>query len=153
MRTLITTVIIIALTGAASAQTQPTRPSAWVTPPSVVHTFETSPLARCYGSTFNPTSSCYSGNHFPYYSAVPLEPLGTLEKRQEVDTGKLDEQDVKQRMKDKGYDVTGLQKDSRGIWRGAAKLKDGRHVHVTLDLAGNIYSDLAPPVNIWIRDQ
>jgi len=44
-----------------------------------------SPLSRCY-SSLNPTSPCYSGNRFPYYSAVPLEPLSTPEKKEQVDT-------------------------------------------------------------------
>jgi hypothetical protein len=45
----------------------------------------------------------------------------------------------------KGYaNVSGLQKDDRGIWRGNATMKDGRSVVVIFDLEGNIYSELNP---------
>jgi hypothetical protein len=43
-----------------------------------------------------------------------------------------------------------LEKDGRGIWRGKATIKDGRPVNVTLDLEGNIYSDLS---RLYIRIQ
>ena len=50
---------------------------------------------------------------------------------------------AKSRIEAKGYvNITGLEKDSRGIWRGKGNLQDGRLVHVTLDLEGNIYSEL-----------
>ena len=151
MRILIPIAAMTLLAGPASSQTQPTRPTAWAVLPTLP-TFQTSPLSPCY-SSLNPTSPCYSGNRYPYYSAVLLEPLNTPVSREEVDISQLSEQDVKQRMKAKGYEVTSLEKDSRGIWRGPAKLKDGRRVQVTLDLAGNIYSKLATPVSIWFRDE
>jgi hypothetical protein len=56
------------------------------------------------------------------------------------------------RIEAKGYlDVSGLEKDSRGIWRGNATIKDGRPVDVTLDLEGNIYSKLSSRFYIRIR--
>jgi hypothetical protein len=82
---------------------------------------------------------------------VPLEPLASPSDKEAVDVSQLSEQEVKQRMKSKGYEVAKLEKDGRGIWRGDATLKDGRRVQVTLDLEGNIYSKLVTPVNIWIR--
>jgi hypothetical protein len=56
----------------------------------------------------------------------------------------LDDGQAKLRIEAKGYlDVAGLQKDSHGIWRGKATIKGGRPVGVTLDLEGNIYSELS----------
>jgi hypothetical protein len=53
----------------------------------------------------------------------------------------LDEDQVKLRIEGKGYsNVSGLQKDNHGIWRGKAIMNDGSPVTVTLDLEGNIYS-------------
>lgn len=38
----------------------------------------------------------------------------------------------------KGYtDVTALQKDNDGVWRGMA-MKDGQQVHVSVDYQGNV---------------
>ena len=140
MRTLIAMAATIFLSGPASAQTQPTQPSAWATLPTLHSAWPTSALSRCY-SSLNPTSPCYSGNRFPYYSAVPLEPLTTPIRKEEVDISQLNEQEVKSRMKVKGYEeVAELQKDSRGVWRGQATMKDGKPVKVILDLEGNIYS-------------
>ena len=82
---------------------------------------------------------------------MPLEPLTSPSDKEVVDVSQLNEQEVKQRMKAKGYEVAELHKDGRGIWRGDSTLKDGRRVQVTLDLEGNIYSKLVTPVNIWIR--
>jgi len=56
----------------------------------------------------------------------------------------LSEDEAKQRIEAKGYlNVSNLEKDSRGIWRGKATLEDGRPVDVTLDLEGNIFSTLS----------
>jgi hypothetical protein len=65
----------------------------------------------------------------------------------------LNENQSKAKIEAKGYSqVSGLQKDSRGIWRGNAVLKDGRSVVVILDLEGNIYSELSPRITIRPRD-
>jgi hypothetical protein len=54
----------------------------------------------------------------------------------------LDDEQAKSRIEAKGYlNVSKLQKDAHGIWRGNASLKDGRAVEVVLDLEGNIYSE------------
>jgi hypothetical protein len=59
----------------------------------------------------------------------------------------LDEDQAKLAVEAKGYsNLSGLQKDRHGIWRGNAILKDGRPVAVVLDREGNIYS-----VRITIR--
>ena len=151
MRTLIAAAAMILVSGLASAQTQPTRPSAWATMPTLPSAFPTSALSPCY-SSLNPTSPCYSGTAFLYYSAVPLEPLSTPPPREMLNVGQLSEQEVKLRMKAKGYDeVADLQKDHRGIWRGKTSLKDGRPAKVVLDLDGNIHSELIPSVDIRIR--
>ena len=56
----------------------------------------------------------------------------------------LNEDQAKLRIEAKGYrDVSKLEKGPRGIWRGKATLEDGRAVYVTLDLEGNIYSELS----------
>ena len=83
---------------------------------------------------------------------MPLEsPKTTNSKTASEGANNLDEDQAKSRIEAKGYsNVSGLEKDSRGIWRGKGNLKDGRSVYVTLDLAGNIYSELDRTV-IWIR--
>jgi len=45
---------------------------------------------------------------------------------------------AKSRIESNGYtNVSGLQKDAQGIWRGTAS-KDGRSVTVSLDFQGNV---------------
>jgi len=75
---------------------------------------------------------------------MPLEsPKTTNSKTASEGANSLDEDQAKLRIEAKGYsNVSGLEKDSRGIWRGKGNLKDGRSVYVTLDLEGNIYSEL-----------
>jgi hypothetical protein len=138
----------------AFAQTQPTRPSAYATFPTMPSALATSPLNPC-SSGFNRTSPCYSGSNYPSYSAVPTfefsREQGSIPKPK--DASSIDELEVKQRIEAKGYSkISGLQKDSRGIWRGNATLKDGRRVQVTFDLEGNIYSEVVPSVEIWFRN-
>ena len=56
----------------------------------------------------------------------------------------FNEDQAKLQIEAKGYlDVSKLERDRRGIWRGKATLEDGRPVYVTLDLEGNIYSELS----------
>jgi len=154
---------LAAFTGtSAFAQTQPTRPTAYATAPTMPSAFATAPLNPCYPSFgrneswnpdftthrwaySNPNSPCYSGTSYPSYSAVPpLEfPKTTNSKTASEGANNLDEDQAKLRIEAKGYsNVSGLEKDSRGIWRGKGNLKDGRSVYVTLDLEGNIYSEL-----------
>jgi hypothetical protein len=75
---------------------------------------------------------------------MPLEsPKTTTSKTASEGANSLDEDQAKLRIEGKGYsNISGLEKDSRGIWRGKGNLKDGRSVYVTLDLEGNIYSEL-----------
>jgi hypothetical protein len=75
---------------------------------------------------------------------MPLElPKTTNSKTASEGANSLDEDQAKLRIEAKGYsNISGLEKDSHGIWRGNARLKDGRSVDVTLDLEGNIYSEL-----------
>jgi hypothetical protein len=143
MRILVSAAVVLSMATSALAQTQRTAPSAYATAPTMPSAFATSAINPCY-SSFNPTSRCYSGTRYPSYSAVePFEfPKGN--SKSEFEGGNsLDEDQAKARIEAKGYlDVSGLQKDGRGIWRGKASLKDGRPVYVTLDLEGNIYSEL-----------
>ena len=49
--------------------------------------------------------------------------------------------EAKSRIGGKGYtQVSGLKKDSNGVWRGTA-MKDGQPVHVSVDYQGNVNTD------------
>ena len=148
MRILIVPAIAALITTSAFAQTQPTRPSAYPTAPTMPSAWATTSINPCR-SPFNPTSPCYSGTIYPSYSAVPpFEfPGMTNSKTASEGADSLDEDQAKLRIEAKGYsNVSGLQKDSHGIWRGKGNLQDGRSVYVTLDLEGNIYSELSRTV-------
>jgi Peptidase propeptide and YPEB domain len=160
MRSLIGAVVVVSMTGLAFAQTQPTRPSAYRTFPTMRSAWATAPLSPCYGrgrrhrwSSFNPTSPCYTGTPYPVYSAIePFEFPNPINRTALPGSASLDEDQAKLRIEAKGYlDVSGLEKDSRGIWRGNATIKDGRRVDVTLDLEGNIYSEWSSRLYIRIR--
>jgi hypothetical protein len=163
MQILLVAAIAASITTSAFAQTQPTRPTAYATAPTMPSAFATAPLNPCnpsfgrnqfWSSDFtthqrwaysNPNSSCYSGTSYPSYSAVmPLEsPKTTNSKAASEGANSLDEDQAKLRIEAKGYsNISRLEKDGRGIWRGKASLKDGRSVYVILDLEGNIYSEL-----------
>ena len=141
MRNVVTAAVVISITGPTTAQTQRTYPSAYATLPSLQSAFPTSSLNPCR-SSINPTSPCYSGTQYPAYSAVPAEIFGVQKpKLAALGANQLSEAEAKSLIKEKGYlEISDLQKDRRGIWRGSAKLKDGRPVEVILDLDGNIYS-------------
>ncbi len=163
MRILGMAAVAASISTSAFAQTQPTRPTAYATAPTMPSAFATGALSPCNWSFgrnqswnsdfttrqrwtyFNPNSPCYSGTIYPSYSAVtPLE-LPNKKNSEKASEGadSLDADQAKSRIEAKGYsNVSGLQKDSHGIWRGNATLKDGRPVDVTLDLEGNIYSEL-----------
>jgi len=149
MRILIVAGIAASMTGPAFAQTQPTRPTAYATAPTMRLAFPTAAINPCY-SSFNPTSPCYTGNKYPYYSAItPTEILNTPNRQTTPGADSLNEDQAKLRIEAKGYlNVSGLQKDDRGIWRGKATMKEGRSVSVILDLDGNIYSEWAPSIVI-----
>lgn len=146
MRIVILAAIAGSIATSAVAQTQPTRPSAYPTAPTMPSAFATSSLNPCRAhSSFNPTSPCYSGNVFPTYSALPPLEFNTktISKSASEGANSLSEDQAKSRIEAKGYlNISGLEQDNRGIWRGKADLKDGRPVFVTLDLEGNIYSEL-----------
>jgi hypothetical protein len=141
MRILIAAAFFASMTGLpAFAQTQPTRPSAYATTPTLPSAFATAALSPCYPhASFNPTSSCYTGTRYSSYSA--LEP-SEFPNREGLPGGEsLDETQARLRIEAKGYsNVSGLQKDNHGIWRGRAIMKDSTPVTVILDLEGNIYS-------------
>ena len=126
----------------AFAQTQPTRPSAYPTAPTMHSAFATAALNPCYPySSYNPTSSCYTGTRYPSYSATGFEFSKTTNKEALPGAESLDEAQARLRIEAKGYsNLSRLQKDNRGIWRCRATMKDGSPVTVTLDLQGNIYS-------------
>jgi hypothetical protein len=153
------------IAGPAFAQTQPTRPSAFPTGPTVPSAFATAALSPCYPSRryfgyfdvaparrgyFDPDSPCYSGTIYPAYSAVtPFEFPKPSPKSEVPGSESLNAGEAKSRIEAKGYlEISGLEKDSRGIWRGKGTMKDGRPVNVTLDLEGNIYSTLS---RLYIR--
>lgn len=146
MRALILAVTLIAIVEPAFAQTQPTHQSAWATPSSKQSAFATASLNPCYPSTrtsYNPSSPCYSGGPYLSYSATLVQPLSSAKpKTLAPGANELNEGEAKSRIKDKGYtEISDLKQDPRGVWRGRARLKDGRQVAVVLDLDGNIYSE------------
>jgi hypothetical protein len=145
--------VVVSMTAAAFAQTQPTRPSAYATFPTLP-TFPTAALGPCYPySSFNPTSSCYTGTPYRSYSAVePFEFHNPTNRPALPGSASLDGDQAKLRIEAKGYlNVSRLEKDSRGIWRGNATMKDGRPVEVTFDLEGNVYSEKRSRLVIRIR--
>ena len=153
MRSLIAAAVVASIIVPAFAQTQPTRPSAYPTFPTMRSAFPTAALSPCpRDSSFNPTSPCYSGTPYPSYSAVaPFEFPNPTNRPALPGSASLDEDQAKLRIEAKGYlNVSRLEKDSRGIWRSKATMKDGRPVDVTLDLDGNIYSELS---RLYIRIQ
>jgi hypothetical protein len=153
---LIVMVAATSMVAPAFAQTQPTRPSAYPTMPTFPSAFATAPLNPCYSlrrsdiwlsprrwGFFDPASPCYSGTIYPSFSAVaPSEfPKRPSPKAETLGSESLDKDQAKSLIEGKGYlDVSNLEKDRRGIWRGKATMEDGRSVDVTLDLEGNIYS-------------
>jgi hypothetical protein len=133
------------------AQTQPTQPSAYPTFPTTTSAFPTAPLNPCYAySSFNPTSPCYTGTPYPSYTAIEPFAFPRTTNRQAVPgPADLDEDHVRSQIEAKGYkNISGLQKDTHGIWRGRGTTGDGRAVSVVLDLEGNIYSE---PSRLYIR--
>lgn len=142
MRILIIAVISASIPGTLFAQTQPTAPSSFASLASLPSAYPTSAISPCY-SSLNPTSPCYSGTQYLSYSAItPPESDRTISRDTSLGAKQLNEDQARSRFEAKGYaDVSGLQRDSRGIWRGKATMKDGRSVFVILDLEGNIYSE------------
>jgi hypothetical protein len=127
----------------AFGQTQPTRPSAFATFPTLPE-LPTAPLSPCYrDSSFNRTSSCYTGTPYPSYSAAEPSAFPNARNRDSSPRAvNLDAAQARSLIEGKGYsNISGLQKDSRGIWRGKGEMENGRPVEVTLDLDGNIYSE------------
>jgi hypothetical protein len=149
MRILIVAGVVVSMAGPAFAQTQPTRPSAYATSPTIRSAFPTAAINPCY-SSFNPTSPCYTGNMYPAYSAIaPADVPSRTDGQTLQGASSFNEDQAKLRIEAKGYlNVSGLQKDNHGIWRGEATMKDGRPVAVILDLEGNIYSEWAPLIVI-----
>src|SRR5271156_6834718 len=108
----------------------------------------TAPLSPCYPSFrhgrfrnsdftahrqrgyFNPAAPCYSGTIYASYSAVtPFELPKPKAKSPRSD--ELDQDEARSQIEGKGYlDVSSLEKDRRGIWRGKATMNDGRSVGV-----------------------
>ena len=160
MRPIVAATVAASMIVPAFAQTQPTRSSAYPTFPTMRFAWATAPLNPCYGrgrthrwSSFNPTSPCYSGTPYPSYSAFePFEFPNQVYRTTLPGSASLDKDQAKLRIEAKGYlDVSGLEKDGRGIWRGKATMKDGRRVDVTLDLEGNIYSEWRSRLYIRIK--
>jgi hypothetical protein len=161
------TMLVTSIAVPAFAQTLPTAPSAYPTMPTFPSAFATAPLSPCFPSYryfqravsrgyvgrlpgyFNPESPCYSGTIYPAYSAVAPSEYRPGPRTESPGAEKLDESEARQRIEAKGYlDVSSLEQDRRGIWRGKATMEDGRPVNVTVDLEGNIYST---PSRLHIR--
>jgi hypothetical protein len=164
MRTFLAAAVLALVAGSALAQTQPTDPSAYPTSPTISSAYPTSAINPCYStdrtsrrdvafvvegfgerglsrrSRRGAEAPCYSVN--PSYSVTIL--LGSFHQTTSAPgASSLNEDEAKSQIEAKGYsDVSGLQKDNHGIWRGKAIMKDGRPVTVILDLQGNIYSEI-----------
>ena len=122
MRTFLAAAVVALAAGSALGQTRPTDSSASPTTATERSATATEAINPSYNSPNVP---------LPDYEAPDLN------------INSPDEDQAKSQIEAKGYlDVSGLQKDDRGIWRGDAILKDGRSVNVILDLQGNIYSKL-----------
>lgn len=161
MRSAIAAAVMTLISGPVLAQTQRTPPSAYATFPTFPSAFATAPLSPCYvrsywpdrwegtrryrWSSFNPTSPCYSGTPYPYYSAFePFEAPRPNRRPGLPGAASLNESEARARIEAKGYlNISGLVQDHHGIWRGEAAMKDGRSVDVVLDLEGNVYSELS----------
>ena len=112
MRLALTVAAMMVAGGAALAQTSPsTQPS--TSPPG-----QTAPAANSEAGTSS------APTHGPAVAG-----RNSFTQRQAI-----------RRIADAGYtDVTGLKKDSHGIWRGMAQ-RDGSKVNVSLDYQGNVTS-------------
>lgn len=138
----------------AYGQTTPTSSSATSTTKTIPSSSSTSANSPCDSS--NPTSPCYSVNapRAPCFnSAAPNQPCSTTAAPyartsppptpSAVTITKspgraFTEDQAKSQIEAKGYsNVTRLQKDDKGIWRGKAE-KDGLAANVTLDVKGNV---------------
>lgn len=154
----IATAALSLTSGWASAQTTRTSPSASSTFKSIPFSSSTSPNSPC--NPTNPTSPCYSANapREPCYSAVtPDQPCSTTttpppqtlpaapaasppaSPNLQSSTGSIFTADqAKSKIEAAGYsNVSGLRKDSKGVWQGKA-VKDDLTVDITLDKAGNV---------------
>jgi hypothetical protein len=142
----------------AFGQTTRTSPSSASTTKSIPAASPTSPNSPC--SNTNPSSPCYSANapRNPCYSALtpdqpcsttvtPNSPSSTLPTspppaastagRRSTERAITADQ-AKSQIEAQGYaNVSGLQKDAKGVWRGKA-VKDGVTVNVNLDGNGKI---------------
>jgi hypothetical protein len=137
------------------AQTTRTSPSSSSTIKSIPSSSSTSPNSPC--SPSNPTSPCYSANapRDPCYSAVtPNEPCSTTTAppsqnsppartpappKLQLSTGSaLTTDQARGQIEAAGYSsVSGLRRDSKGVWRATA-VKGGLAADITLDETGKV---------------
>ena len=154
------TMSVALVLGASSAlgQTTRTSPSAASTISTVRSSSSASPSAPCYSSN-NPSSPCYSATGTPSYSAtspnsaatpnssaMPYSSTKPTVSSPNVPNPQASEHSftadqARSRIEAKGYsNVSGLQKDAKGTWRGKA-MKDGKPVTVILDFQGAIVAN------------
>jgi hypothetical protein len=137
MRTFLMFAVAAFMAGPALAQTQPTSTSAYPTSPTIRSADSTSALSPCYSGT-NLTSPCYSAGGYLSYSALTAIAPPPASSNPDADVHSFTLDQAKSRIEAKGYsNVSDLQKDSRGVWRGKA-MKDGKSVNVILDFPGNL---------------
>jgi hypothetical protein len=155
MRTIFLSAISLSLVAvAAVAQTTRTSPSASSTTSSIPSSSSTSANSPC--SRTNPSSPCYSANapRDPCYSALaPDQPCSTTVTPNSAATEAppavtfttsptsdraFTADQAKAQIEAQGYsEVSGLKKDSRGVWRGKA-VKDGSRENMTLHVNGSV---------------
>jgi hypothetical protein len=148
-------VALCVISGCAFGQTTRTNPSASSTTKSIPSSSSTSPNSPC--DSTNPTSPCYSANapRNPCFNALaPDQPCSTATTPNPQTSPPLSApaaaptsraisraftaDQAKSQIEAEGYsNVSGLQKDGKGTWRGKA-VKDSLPVSVTLDAAGNV---------------
>lgn len=162
MRSVLAAAALCLICSGAFGQTTRTSPSAASTTKSIPAASSTSANSPC--SNTNPTSPCYSANapRNPCYSAAtPEQPCSTTvtpsspsstdttgysaslppesatAARHSTERAMTADQ-AKSQIEAEGYSkVSGLQKDTKGIWRGKA-MKDGSPTNVTIGVDGKI---------------
>jgi hypothetical protein len=142
--------------GCAFAQTTRTNPSAGSTTSTLPSISSTSPNSPC--ASTNPTSPCYSAKspRNPCFdAAAPGKPCSTTTTPNNLNSPAppplavatptavraVTEDQARAQIEANGYSsVSGLRKNTEGIWRGKAT-KDGLQVNVTLDTKGNVTAE------------
>jgi len=125
MKSLFAATIMVLGAGSAIVQAQPANQNA-VTPGTRPSTTATAPTTTAPATTA-PAATSSTTSHSTASTAAPVAGANSFTESQ-----------AKSRIEAAGYsDVSGLAKDTNGVWRGKAA-KAGKNVDVALDYQGNI---------------